>query len=277
MAKWNLVIDVARCHDCNNCFIACMDEFVENDWPHYSKAMPASGHRWMNILRRETGMYPKVEVAYLPLTCQHCDDAACIKKAEDDSIYKREDGIVIIDPEKARGRKDIVDSCPYGAVFWNEDVLVPQKCTLCAHLLDQGWETPRCVQVCPTGALTFMDAEVQSDFTVRDGNTEVYKPEFNTSPRIYYQNLHLFTRAFIAGNAAVQETDECAVGADVALLDAAGEKMAETTTNEYGDFKFHNLEKNSGPYKLVVEKPGYESLEMIVKVEAGLNVGTIFL
>ena len=26
-ATWGLIIDVARCHDCNNCFLACKDEF----------------------------------------------------------------------------------------------------------------------------------------------------------------------------------------------------------------------------------------------------------
>ena len=36
MKKWNMIIDVAKCHDCNNCFLACKDEHVENDWPPYS-------------------------------------------------------------------------------------------------------------------------------------------------------------------------------------------------------------------------------------------------
>ncbi len=45
-------------------------------------------------------------------------------------------------------------SCPYGVIFWNEDKQVAQKCTLCAHLLDEGWKEPRCGQACPTGALS---------------------------------------------------------------------------------------------------------------------------
>jgi nitrate reductase beta subunit len=33
-----------------------------------------------------------------------------------DQISKRKDGIVIIDPDKAKGNKDMVGACPYGAI-----------------------------------------------------------------------------------------------------------------------------------------------------------------
>ncbi len=79
MKKWNMVIDLARCHDCNDCFLADKDEFVGNDFPPYSVAQPWSGHRWMNIERKERGQYPIVQVCYLPTPCMHCDDAPCIK------------------------------------------------------------------------------------------------------------------------------------------------------------------------------------------------------
>jgi Fe-S-cluster-containing dehydrogenase component len=29
MKKWNLIIDIEKCEDCNNCFLACKDEHVE--------------------------------------------------------------------------------------------------------------------------------------------------------------------------------------------------------------------------------------------------------
>ncbi len=110
MKKWNLVIDLALCHDCNDCFLADKDEFVGNDFPPYSAAQPWHGHRWMNIERGERGQYPIVQTAYLPLPCQHCDDAPCL--TADGAVYKREDGLVIIDPVKAKGRKEIVDELP---------------------------------------------------------------------------------------------------------------------------------------------------------------------
>ena len=60
MKSWHLIVDVARCHDCNDCFLADKDEFVDNEFPPYSAAQPWHGHRWMNIKRKERGQYPLV-------------------------------------------------------------------------------------------------------------------------------------------------------------------------------------------------------------------------
>ncbi len=78
---------------------------------------------------------------------------------KDKAVYKRKDGLVLIDPKKAKGRKEIVDSCPYGVIYWNDQQGIPQKCTGCAHLIDDGWTETRCTQVCPTGALKLVLAE----------------------------------------------------------------------------------------------------------------------
>jgi Fe-S-cluster-containing dehydrogenase component len=158
MGKWNLIIDVARCEECNNCFLACKDEHIDNDFLPYSVAQPKHGHRWIDIVTKERGQFPRIDVANLPVLCNQCDDAACMKKAGG-AIYKMDNAIVIIDPEKARGKKDLVGSCPYGAIWWNEERNVAQKCTFCAHLLAEGWKEPRCVQACPTGAMRFVKAE----------------------------------------------------------------------------------------------------------------------
>ena len=48
MKKWNLVIDVAKCTNCNNCFLADKDEYVGNDFPGYAAPQPRHGHRWRN-------------------------------------------------------------------------------------------------------------------------------------------------------------------------------------------------------------------------------------
>lgn len=127
MEKWNLIIDVAKCEDCNNCFLACKDEYFENDYPSYSLAQPRHGHKWINIMRKERGQCPMVDVAYLPIPCMHCDNAPCVKKAKAGGVYKRDDGIVIIDPLKAKGQKDILDACPYRVIWWNEEEKVPQN------------------------------------------------------------------------------------------------------------------------------------------------------
>ncbi|MBI2318200.1 MAG: oxidoreductase, partial [Betaproteobacteria bacterium] len=159
MKKWNLIIDVAKCTNCNNCFLTNRDEHVDNDFPGYAAPQPRLGHRWIDIRRKERGRAPMIDVAYLPTMCNHCDNAPCVKASKDGAVYQRPDGIVIIDPQRARGNKEIVKSCPYRSIWWNEEHEVAQKWIFDAHLLDQGWKEPRGAQACPTGAMRSLKVE----------------------------------------------------------------------------------------------------------------------
>jgi Fe-S-cluster-containing dehydrogenase component len=277
MEKYALVIDVAKCEDCNNCFLACKDEHVGNDWSGYTASQPIHGHRWMNIFRKERGQFPLIDVAYLPVPCMHCDNAPCIKAAKNGCIFKRDDGIVIIDPSKAVGQKELIKSCPYDAIWWNEEKNVPQKCTLCAHLMDDGWKEPRCVQACPTGALKAhrVDEHAVNRFKETE-SLDILKPELNTQPRVYYKNLFRYTTCFVGGSIAFNNGDvvDCADGAEVVLL-KDGETMATMKTDNFGDFKFDNLEENSGGYRLEIKFRDYEKKTMEIDVQTSLNVGTI--
>ena len=278
MNKWALIVDIAKCHDCNNCFLACKDEYFENDFPPYSSAQPRMGQRWIDILRKERGQFPKVDVSYLPLPCMHCDDADCIKAAEGEAVYKRDDGIVIIDPLKAKGQKAVVESCPYGVIWWNEELDLPQKCTFCAHLLDEGWDKPRCVQACPTGALEFVHIEdLEMQRMIESDKLDILHPEYGLEPRVYYKNLYRFTKCFVSGSVALKDVDECAEGAKVFLKNGSGKVIDTTVTNNFGDFKIDNLEENNGKYSLEVEYPGYQKQELSVALEDSIDVGTIFL
>lgn len=280
MKKWYLVIDVEKCENCNNCFLACKDEHCGNDWPGYSVSQPMHGHRWMNILRKERGQYPFVDMAYLPKPCFHCDPAPCMKTISDGTIHKREDGIVIIDPVKAKGRKEIAQACPFGAIWWNEERAMAQKCTLCAHLLDQGWKAPRCVQSCPTGALTihFLEDRAARDL-VRSRKLEMLEQKDGpASAQVLYRNLYRFKRVFIAGSVAREEgtVEECAAGASVELHQD-GEMIDRKTADAFGDFKFDGLIENSGEYTLHIRFENHPLKKMTVTLNAGLSVGTIWL
>ncbi len=278
MSKWNMIIDIAKCHDCNNCFLACKDEFVDNDWLPHSVSQSPQGHRWIDILRKERGQFPHIDIAYRPTLCMHCDDADCIKAAEGEVVYKRDDGIVIIDPLKAKGQKAIVDSCPYGVIWWNEALDVPQKCTFCAHLLDEGWAEPRCVQACPTGALKFLDAEdSEMQQLIESEGLEVLYPEYGLEPRVYYKYLYRYTHCFIAGSVALKDTDECAEEAKITLKNGSGKVIDAVVTNNYGDFKIDGLEEKSGQYSLEIAYPGYKKQKLSVDLEDSINVGPIFL
>jgi Fe-S-cluster-containing dehydrogenase component len=138
------VIDLSICNGCYCCQIGCKDEHVGNDWTPYAKPQPDTGQFWIGIEETVRGTVPKVVVSYVPKMCLHCDDAPCMKSCKvEGAIYKRDDGLVIIDPTKCTGCRLCVDSCPYSAIFFNEGLNIAQKCTGCAHLLDDGWDLPR--------------------------------------------------------------------------------------------------------------------------------------
>ena len=279
MSKWNLIIDIAKCEDCNNCFLACKDEHVDNEWPGYTDPQPRHGHRWINILRKERGQFPLIDVAYRPTPCMHCDDAPCMAADKAGAISKRDDGIVLIDPQKAKGRKALVKSCPYGAIWWNEAQDAPQKCTLCAHLLDAGWEKPRCVQVCPTGALEIVKADDGAmQERVETQKLETLFPDLATQPRVYYKNLYRFERCFIAGSVSVdtEGVSDCLSDARVALIKDA-KTIDETATDGFGDFKFDNLEENSGFYRLEIRYKDHGPKEVELDLKTSVNVGDIYL
>jgi Fe-S-cluster-containing dehydrogenase component len=136
--RYGIAIDSARCMACYNCFMACKDEHCGYA-SELSAAEPHMGQFWMNIIEKERGDKPgNIKVLTIPTPCSHCQDAECMKVAKNGAVYKRADGIVIIDPVKAKGQKAIADACPIGAAFWNEELQIAQKCTMCAELLDKG-------------------------------------------------------------------------------------------------------------------------------------------
>ena len=255
MSKWNLIINVGRCENCHNCVIADRDEHVGNDFPGYAAPAAAVGDSPIRILRRVLGTAPMVETTYLPVMCNHCDDAPCMRYAGD-AIRKRDDGIVIIDPVKARGRKDIVGSCPYGAIVWNEEQQVPQTWIFDAHLLDQGWKRPRCQQACPTDVFEAvkLDDAAMKQKAAKEG-LKVLTPNLATKPRVWYRGLERWETCFIGGtvSAEVAGVVECIQGAKVTLFQG-GKPIATTVSDGFGDFRFDNLPKDGGTYRVEVSR-----------------------
>lgn len=283
MKKWNLVIDVAQCFNCNACAMACHDEYYGNDFPGYAAGMQRQGHRWIDIRRRETGRCPTVEVSYLPVTCNHCDDAPCLKAARDGAVQKRADGIVIIVPEKARGQKQLVEACPYGAISWNEEKQLPQAWPFDAHLLDAGWTQTRGAQVCPTRAIRSLHVEdAEMARIARDEKLVVLHPEYGTKPRVYYKNFDRWSKVFIAGSVAGELGDktgnvlECIEGARVAL-EKDGARLGETLSDAYGDFRFSGLDEESGAYRLRIEDSRFAPKTLEVVLGRGAVLGDIVL
>ena len=279
MKKWNLIVDVAKCTNCNLCTLANQDEHVGNDFPGYSAPMPRHGHRWIDIRSKERGSGPLVDVAYVPVMCQHCDDAPCIKAAKNGAVTKRADGIVHIDPVKAKGQKAIADACPYGAVRWNEELELPQHWFFDAHLLDSGWKEPRCAQVCATGALTAVKVtdEEMAAIKSRESLSEL-QPESATKPRVHYKNLDRYTHEFIGGTIikTANGLTDCVPNAKI-KLERSGSVVGEAITDAYGEFKIEGLTPDSGRYRVVIEVAGREAKRLEVELKKSVYVGRIDL
>jgi len=256
------VIDQALCNGCYGCQIACKDEHCGNDWPGYQKPQPDTGHFWMKVLQKDHGQTPKVRVEYKPFMCQQCDKCPVVEKFPEVAA-KRPDGLVSIDPERSAGMKEIVDACPYGAIYWNEELELPQKCDGCAHLVDAG-EIPHCVDLCATEALKFGDEEEFADIL---DDAELFHPEYGTSPRVYYLNA---PGLFIGGQVYDGNEDEVLIGAKITLTMPDGSKQT-TESDHFGDFWFRKLQP--GKYTVEMNAKGYDVKTVDVDLDKSLNIG----
>ncbi len=275
MTRYGMVIDVARCTACYGCFAACKDEHWDNDYA-YSAGQPRLGQFWINLAKAERGTYPYVRVTYMPVLCQQCDDPPCAGRAENGAVRKEPNGIVVFDPAKAVGQRQIVDSCPYGVAFWNEKRQLPQKCTFCAHRLEEG-KPPRCAQICPSEAIVFGDLDDPASEVSRrlaSSGADVFHPEWNTGPRVYYANLHRVTRHFIAGAVVLGDVDECAEGATVSLTYPDG-AVVRTVADAFGHFEFDGLE--AGEYTVEVRANGYGPASLVIDLRGTWYLGDIVL
>ena len=274
MARYGMVIDINKCTGCYNCFLACRDEFAGNEYKGYSAAQPMEGQNWIRVVEKERGQYPKVKVSYTPILCMQCDDAPCIKMAQNGAVYKRADGIVIIDPVKAKGQKELIASCPYRVIEWNEEKELPQKCTLCAHMLDKGEKEPRCVESCPTGALIFGDLDDPGSEVSRfiaSGKTEALHGGYDIGEKVRYMGL---PRKFIAGTIIYGDRDECAEGVAVAL--SSDSERWEVKTNAFGDFEFEGLADNT-EYTVRIAAAGYKEQSITARTRKDIYLGEITL
>ncbi len=254
-----LLVDIARCSGCYNCQLACKDEHVDNDWRPYSAPQPNVGQFWMKIQEYARGTVPKVKLHYIPLTCAHCEDPGCMAACPAQAIYKREDELVLIDPDKCTGCGACAVACPAGVIYKNEKLGIFQKCTGCAHLADHG-EKPRCVDACHSGALKLVDADEARKYA-EEG--ESFVPA-EWKPHALY--LHI-PKLFLAG--AVLNQD----GSDVVEGVTCRVNGRETVTDGFGDFWFEGLAADT--YTLEIRSGSRTLYSRTVELTQSLNLGDI--
>jgi Fe-S-cluster-containing dehydrogenase component len=227
--------------------MACKDEHAGSDWRPIAAAQPDIGQFWFKLEDETVGTVPKVRVNYTPTLCNHCERPACKDTCPHDAIYVRDDGLVIIDPEACRGCRNCAAACLYGAIYFNDKLNISQKCTGCAHLLDNGYALPRCVESCPTGCLSFGEEADLADEVL--GATR-RKADEGLKPRVWYRNL---PGRFIGGTVYDPASEEVIAGARIRAV--TGGKLIETVTDAYGDFWLKDLA--AGKYDVFIEAEGY--------------------
>ncbi|MFC2046819.1 4Fe-4S dicluster domain-containing protein, partial [Chloroflexota bacterium] len=127
--QYGLVFDLRRCIGCHTCVIACK---MENNLDELNSC-------WMKISTNgggaadiPAGKYPELSLSWQPTTCMHCQDPPCVGACPEEAIYKRPDGIVLIDKEKCTGCELCLPVCPYDVIHFNVKGSLAEKCTLCS-------------------------------------------------------------------------------------------------------------------------------------------------
>ena len=267
--RYGIAIDSRMCMSCYCCFMACKDEHCgfASEWERGDNSR-------------------RIKVATVPTPCSHCQDPACMKAATvEGAVYKRPDGIVIIDPEKAKGQKQIVDACPIGAIYWNEELQLPQKCTMCAELLDDPeylaylgdpkLKKPRCVEACPNNALIFGDLDdPESDISKYIAANKVTQLEPLEGQETNVVHLNIPT-VFLAGTVYLPG-DEVAIGAKVTLTCRDCGRVQTMETNYFGDWEFEDLKKNA-TYDITIALPGYQTVALTATTDQDHYVGQVVL
>jgi molybdopterin-containing oxidoreductase family iron-sulfur binding subunit len=210
--KFVMVIDLAKCKNALKCVSACnKHHYVTGD------------NAWLKVHKmqesKDTASY------WMPRTCMHCDQPACVTVCPVDATFKRRDGLVLIDNERCIGCRFCMAACPYSTrVFnWSEPAYgetseitmnmdghehsspdyagkpsvkgTPDKCDFCPHTIKNG-ELPHCVTACPNGVFYFGD---KYEDTVTNGEVTLrlsklledkagYRllEELGTAPSVYY-------------------------------------------------------------------------------------------
>jgi tetrathionate reductase subunit B len=202
--RWGMVIDLTRCPpNCTACVDACKKENNVNTSGDSSRDI----YRIRKVTLESTLTAAPVQKA-VPLLCNHCDNPPCALACPIKATYKREDGIVIVDPHRCMGCRYCMIACPYNARHFNfrenpnssnpaypkREHGVAESCDLCSHLLDQG-KRPACVEACASvqanalmvGNLNDPNSEIAA--IIRKYPIKRLREELGTEPKVFYIGL----------------------------------------------------------------------------------------
>ena len=228
--QWGLAVDLAACTGCSACVVACS---AENNIPVVGKKVVSQGREmaWLRIERYYDSIQTEdggeeLKVSFLPMMCQHCQNAPCEPVCPVYATYHNEEGMNAMIYNRCVGTRYCSNNCSYKVrrfnwfqyewpelLDWqaNPDVTkrtvgVMEKCTFCVQriaeardiakdlgrLVEDGDVTPACVQTCPTQALTFGNLKDPNSRVSKVAKSEraykVLDHHLNTQPSVSYLN-----------------------------------------------------------------------------------------
>jgi molybdopterin-containing oxidoreductase family iron-sulfur binding subunit len=214
--EFGYALDISRCVGCRRCVYASVEENNQSRDPplHWIRVLEMEKDKGIDFAHADpyydAEQVPRPGHFYLPVACQHCRDAPCVKTCPTGATWQEDDGIVVIDYDWCIGCRCCMSACPYGArrFNWSEPALpaaamnpqthllgnrprqkgVVEKCTFCIHRVRDG-RYPACVEVCPVGARKFgnlRDPSSEIRYVLENKRVFVLKNELNTRPRFYY-------------------------------------------------------------------------------------------
>jgi molybdopterin-containing oxidoreductase family iron-sulfur binding subunit len=220
--RWGMAIDLDRCTGCEACVVAC---HAENNLPISNPDQAAKGRtaHWIRIDRYYEGEFPDVKVKYMPVLCQHCDDAPCEPVCPVYATYHNPEGLNVQVYNRCVGTFYCANNCPYTVRYFNwfapewpeplqlqhnPDVAVRmagvmEKCTFCIQRIKRSKEDaaqegrpladgdvrPACVQSCPAEAMVFgdlNDPESKVSRLAQNGRATHLLEELGTKPKVFY-------------------------------------------------------------------------------------------
>ena len=131
-----VVLDMDLCVECRSCGAACF-----------------YGHHLQPVINYADG--DKVNV---PIICRQCKQPACVEACPNDAMYQTEQGVSKRSPTLCTGCGSCVRACPFGVITDEMIKHAVPKCDLCESRVVAGMD-PRCVETCPSGALSFVEVE----------------------------------------------------------------------------------------------------------------------
>ncbi len=177
MPNYGFVIDLKKCIGCHACTIACK---AEHD-------IPVGVNRcWVKTVER--GTFPDTRRLFLPVLCNQCEEAPCMKICPTNALYKRRDGIVDLNGDACIGCRACMIACPYDQLFIDPNTRTAEKCNFCANRVENELQ-PACVSVCPTECRIFGDMDDPTSAVAGILQREpfmVRKPEKGTGPKVFY-------------------------------------------------------------------------------------------